>query len=182
MCQFSYEYKISEKELLTNISAIEKRYQFTVQLFSQFIIFLFDYIVAMPIGKTTNLELLLIIFIVGLLSFPYTCYRLSTQLFRKIQSDTRVREWSYNWTGWIVVANASVRNAFEIYFKNNNCISIKDELSSCIAWRQRSPSKDFLENLQTNTKPNVRMTSTRMEKTVGIGLASSLAWRLSFLR
>lgn len=33
----------------------------------------------------------------------------------------------------------------------------------------------ILENLQTNTKPNVRMASTRMEKTVGIGLASSLA-------
>jgi len=48
---------------------IEKRYQFTVQILFQIIIFLLGYAISKPIGETAKIEPVLILLVIGILSF-----------------------------------------------------------------------------------------------------------------
>jgi len=46
----------------------EKRYQFVIQAFLQIIIFLLGYVISRPIGERTNVDPLLILFLIGFAS------------------------------------------------------------------------------------------------------------------
>lgn len=56
-------------ELKPPETPVEKRYQLTIQALVQIVIFLLGYVISMPIGEKTNVQPVIILFIVGVLSF-----------------------------------------------------------------------------------------------------------------
>lgn len=70
---------------------VERRYQFLVQTLLQFIIFLMGYIASRPISETTGIDPLLILLIIGFLSF--TIYLLPTSHLNSSNKITPIPEY-----------------------------------------------------------------------------------------